>query len=184
MLDAQGNPCFLSHISQIVAKRFGWWDFIRDAAMIFFPNDPNPWWNHHGQWLWDCSSVQEVIPPHNSCIRSAPLRHWRYKSKNSDGRQVMKEYLPIWSLEKEISFKKHNDKYLGGSGHSSLPHDILWVMPHEGFGAALKYPLLGECETANHSTLVGKFSCVTPLSHPNCWNCRIAFSCFLKTVWC
>ena len=37
-----------------------------------------------------------------SCIRSAPLRHLSYNSKNSEGKQVMKEYSYLW-IEKHFS---------------------------------------------------------------------------------
>ena len=181
---------FLSHISQIVANRHGWWDFIRDAQPWFSsPMTVTPGRNHHMASSCGIAALAKrrgSIPPHNSGIHSAPLRHSRYTSKNSPRiLTVDRSWRSIFLfISGKDTFKQHNDKYLGGSGRSSLPDDILWGMPHEGFGAALKYRLLGGCETTNHSTLVGNFSYVTPQSHPHCWNCRITFSCLLKTVWC
>ena len=51
----------------------------------------------------------------------------------------MKEDLPILSLDRNISFKNKNDL----KGRSSLPDDILWGIPDEGFGVALKVPSAG-----------------------------------------
>lgn len=124
------------------------------------------WKHHHGQWLWYCCIRQEV-GRHPSTQLLHPLCPIAtlalQKTKNSEGRQVMKEYLSIFlSLDTEISFKQWQV-----SGEVSVLRAYLMIFFREfptklmakswGFGVVLKCPL-GGCNTIKHSTLVRKFS--------------------------